>query len=242
MRGVAGVLPHNIRPLTLVAAVSLAAVCVGGALYIANAIVSPGKQAAPRLAKVAPGPSQSIAPKAGSVHRKAALSRIEEPAAWETTVAPDVHDPVAEPPVAPDVEDPAATEPPIAPDAAALEPEEPEAASGAPTETGRASWYALPGPTASGEAMDETALTAAHPSLPLGTKVKVDNLANGRSVVVRINDRGPFTKNRIIDVSKGAAAELGMIKAGVARVRVSPVEGVVASAIEASAKALPLQR
>ena len=231
MRGVAGVLPHNIRPLTLVAAVSLAAVCVGGALYIANAIVSPGKQAAPRLAKVAPQPSQSIAPKAGSVHRKTALSRIEEPAAWETTVAPDVHDPVAEPPVAPDVEDPAA-----------LEPEEPEAASGAPTETGRASWYALPGPTASGEAMDETALTAAHPSLPLGTKVKVDNLANGRSVVVRINDRGPFTKDRIIDVSKGAAAELGMIKAGVARVRVSPVEGVVASAIEASAKALPLQR
>ena len=128
MRGVAGVLPHNIRPLTWVAAVSVAAVCVGGALYIANAIVSPGKQAAPRLAKVAPGPSQSIAPKAGSVHRKAALSRIEEPAAWETTVAPDVRDPVAEPPVAPDVEDPAA-----------LEPEGPEAASGAPTETGRAS-------------------------------------------------------------------------------------------------------
>ena len=81
--------------------------------------------------------------------------------------------------------------------------------------------------------MDETALTAAHPSLPLGTKVKVDNLANGRSVVVRINDRGPFTKDRIIDLSKGAAAELGMIKAGVARVRVSPVEGVVASAIQA---------
>ena len=239
MRGVAGVLPHNIRPLSLVAAVTLAAVCVAGALYIAHAIVSPGKQAAPGLAKVAPQPSPSIAPKAGSVHRKAALSRIEEPAAWETTVAPDVRDPVAEPPVAPDVEDPAATEPPVAADVAALEP---GAASGVPIETGRASWYALPGPTASGEAMDETALTAAHPSLPLGTKVKVDNLANGRSVVVRINDRGPFTKDRIIDLSKGAAAELGMIKAGVARLRVSPVEGVVASAIEASAKALPLQR
>ncbi|MBC8020621.1 MAG: septal ring lytic transglycosylase RlpA family protein [Methyloceanibacter sp.] len=234
MRGVAGALPpFNIRPLTLVAAVSVAAVCVGGALYIANAIianaiVSPGEQAEPRLAKVAPQPSQSIAPKAGSVHRKAARPPIEDPSASEDSVAPGVV--------------PVALEPPVAPDAAALEPEEPEAASGAPTETGRASWYALPGPTASGEAMDEAALTAAHPSLPLGTKVKVDNLANGRSVVVRINDRGPFTKNRIIDVSKGAAAELGMIKAGVARVRVSPVEGVVASAIEASAKALPLQR
>ena len=163
MRGVAGVLPHNIRPLTLVAAVSLAAVCVGGALYIANAIVSPGKQAAPRLAKVAPQPSPSIAPKAGSVHPKIVLPRIEDPAAWKRTIAPDA-------------DDFGALEPPVAPDAAAPEPEETEAAAGAPIETGRASWYAIPGPTASGEAMDETALTAAHPSLPLGTKVKVDNL------------------------------------------------------------------
>ena len=165
----------------------------GARSCIANVIVWPGKQAAPRLAKVAPGPSQSIAPKAGSVHRKAALSGIEEPTAWETTVVPDVRDPVAEPPVAPDAEDPAATQSPIAPDAAAREPEEPEAASGVPIETGRASCTRFPG-LRRAERPSTTALTAAHPSFPLGTKVKIDNLANGRSVVVRINDRGPSPK------------------------------------------------
>jgi rare lipoprotein A len=75
--------------------------------------------------------------------------------------------------------------------------------------------------------MDEDALTAAHPSLPLGTKVLVENLDNGRSVVVRINDRGPFAGNRIIDVSKAAAEKLDMMADGVANVRIRRVEAVV---------------
>ncbi len=83
---------------------------------------------------------------------------------------------------------------------------------------GRASWYALTSKTASGERMDPSKLTAAHPRLRFGTMVNVVNPANGKSVVVRINDRGPFIKGRIIDVSKAAAGHLGMIRAGVAKV------------------------
>ena len=94
-------------------------------------------------------------------------------------------------------------------------------------QTGRASWYKLPTPTASGDAMDTDALTAAHPFLPLGVQVPVENLDNGRSVVVRINDRGPFAHNRIIDVSKAAAEKLDMIADGVANVRVSRVVGAL---------------
>ncbi|MET0157693.1 MAG: septal ring lytic transglycosylase RlpA family protein [Methyloceanibacter sp.] len=94
-------------------------------------------------------------------------------------------------------------------------------------QTGRASWYDLEAKTASGEAMDGEALTAAHPSLPFGSKVTVANLDNGRSVVVRINDRGPFSKGRIIDVSRAAAEKLGMIGTGVARVSVNPVDNEV---------------
>ena len=89
-------------------------------------------------------------------------------------------------------------------------------------QVGRASWYALTSKTASGERMNPNALTAAHRSLPFGTKVLVENLSNGRSVVVRINDRGPFTGGRIIDLSKAAAAKIGMIHSGVAKVRVTP--------------------
>ena len=88
-------------------------------------------------------------------------------------------------------------------------------------QTGRASWYALTSITASGERCDPTAMTAAHPSLPFGTKVKVENLKNGRSVVVRINDRGPFVGGRIIDLTKAAAQELGFIKAGTAQVKLT---------------------
>ena len=69
--------------------------------------------------------------------------------------------------------------------------------------------------------MNPSALTAAHRSLPFGTQVRVKNLRNGRSVVVRINDRGPFTGGRIIDLSKAAAAKLGMISAGTAKVSVT---------------------
>ena len=74
-----------------------------------------------------------------------------------------------------------------------------------PAETGPASWYDFTTATASGEIMDGDALTAAHRTLPLGTKVLVENLGNGRAVVVRINDRRPAVKGRIIDVSRAAA-------------------------------------
>lgn len=79
---------------------------------------------------------------------------------------------------------------------------------------GGASWYALTSKTASGERMNPNALTAAHRSLPFGTKLKVTNQRNGKAVVVRINDRGPFVGGRVIDLSKAAAAKLGFIRAG----------------------------
>lgn len=79
---------------------------------------------------------------------------------------------------------------------------------------GGASWYALTSKTASGERMNPAAMTAAHRSLPFGTKVKVTNQRNGKAVTVRINDRGPFIKGRVIDLSKAAAHELGFVKSG----------------------------
>ena len=88
---------------------------------------------------------------------------------------------------------------------------------------GMASWdspQASPRSTAAGETHDAGALTAAHPSLPFGTQVLVTNLATGRSVVVRINDRGPHGRGRIIDLSTAAAKALDMRQDGVARVRV----------------------
>lgn len=91
-------------------------------------------------------------------------------------------------------------------------------------EVGMASWYG-PGfhgkTTANGERFDQNALTAAHPTLPMPSMVRVTNLANGRSVDLRINDRGPFAGNRIIDVSKRAAEMLGFRREGTARVRVT---------------------
>jgi rare lipoprotein A len=87
-------------------------------------------------------------------------------------------------------------------------------ASSAAAQCGRASWYALHSKTASGERMNPSAMTAAHRSLPFGTKLKVTNQDNGRSVVVRINDRGPFIKGRVLDLSKGAANQLGFIGSG----------------------------
>lgn len=98
-----------------------------------------------------------------------------------------------------------------------------------PGETGRASWYKIAAKTASGEDMDAEALTAAHRTLPIGTMVLVENLDNGRVVKVCINDRGPFTGNRIIDVSQAAAKELDMVADGVANVRVTRVPAVIAA-------------
>lgn len=79
---------------------------------------------------------------------------------------------------------------------------------------GSASWYALYSKTASGERMNPQAMTAAHRSLPFGTKLKVTNQRNGKSVVVRINDRGPFIKGRVLDLSKAAANRLGFVGSG----------------------------
>ena len=94
--------------------------------------------------------------------------------------------------------------------------------SAARLKTGAASWY---GPkfhgklTASGEPFDMNDLTAAHPTLPFGTRVRVTNGANGKSVVVRINDRGPFVEKRVIDLSRLAAKLIGITNSGVARVQ-----------------------
>ncbi len=83
---------------------------------------------------------------------------------------------------------------------------------------GYASWYGEAQMTASGERFDKHAMTAAHRSLPLGTHVRVTNTRNGKSVIVRINDRGPYGAGRIIDLSEAAARQLDMIDAGVAPV------------------------
>ena len=90
-------------------------------------------------------------------------------------------------------------------------------------ESGRASWYALTSRTASGERCDPKAMTAAHRSLPFGTIVRVENLKNGKWVVVRINDRGPFHGGRIIDLTKAAAAVVGFVENGTARVELTVV-------------------
>lgn len=83
---------------------------------------------------------------------------------------------------------------------------------------GGASWYALYSKTASGERMNPSKLTAAHRSLRFGTKVRVTNSRNGRSVIVRINDRGPFIRGRVLDLSRAAANQIGMVRSGHAKV------------------------
>jgi rare lipoprotein A len=88
---------------------------------------------------------------------------------------------------------------------------------------GQASYYGARhhgNKTASGERFDQNALTAAHRSLPFGSQVQVTNLRNNKSVVVRINDRGPYAKQRIIDLSQKAAERLGMLRDGVVPVRI----------------------
>ncbi len=91
---------------------------------------------------------------------------------------------------------------------------------------GYASWYGKKfqgRPTASGEIYNMYALTAAHRTLPLGTYVRVTNLSNGKSVVVKINDRGPYVKGRIIDLSYAAAKKIGMVEKGVQKVKIETI-------------------
>jgi rare lipoprotein A len=200
MRRVAGVFPLKVHPATFAAALAVAGTCVLAALYVADRIVSPDEPAPPRSLTIAPEPSQI--PNRAKKAAREAFKKEAQLAPEITTPEPEIVTPM---------------------------PEEDGEEEEAPAETGRASWYDLASATASGEKMDADALTAAHPSLPLGSHVRVANLDNGREVVVRINDRGPFAKNRIIDLSKAAAETIGMIEAGVARVSVSLVGNVVAS-------------
>lgn len=133
------------------------------------------------------------------------LSDVSRPAVATVLVAPEAH-------VAPEA--------PVAPArTAAVE-------RTGPALQGRASWYGPGlhgGRTASGERFDMHELTAAHRTLPLGTYAQVTNLSNGRTVVVKINDRGPHTRRRAIDLSYAAANELEMIRAGTARVEIAPL-------------------
>lgn len=92
---------------------------------------------------------------------------------------------------------------------------------------GQASWYGYEGGrrTANGERYIPSGLTAAHRTLPMGSRVRVTNNRNGRSVVVRINNRGPFIGGRIIDLSEGAAAAIGIKSSGVGNVTIEPLGG-----------------
>lgn len=125
------------------------------------------------------------------------------------------------------VKAPAFTPAPHAVDITAIDPvieQEPEATAIA---GGTASFYGKRfhgRPTASGEPFDMNQLTAAHRTLPFGSKVRVTNPANGKSVVVRINDRGPFHGKRVIDLSRSAAQQLGLIQRGSGRVELALVE------------------
>ncbi len=92
---------------------------------------------------------------------------------------------------------------------------------------GKASYYANKfhgRKTASGEIYNKNKFTAAHRNYPFGTKVKVTNLSNNETIMVRINDRGPFVKNRIIDISYAAAKKIGMIKKGVIKVKIEVID------------------
>jgi rare lipoprotein A len=92
------------------------------------------------------------------------------------------------------------------------------------TSYGLASYYSEGTQTASGEQFDPNALTAAHPNLPFGTKLRVTNVATGRSVIVWVNDRGPFVPGRVVDVSSSAAAALGIVGQGTAKVKLDVVQ------------------
>lgn len=89
---------------------------------------------------------------------------------------------------------------------------------------GMASFYTEGSRTASGEKFDSRELTAAHPTLPFGTRLRVTNVATGRAVTVRVNDRGPYVAGRVVDVSQSAADALGMVGAGIAKVRLDVVQ------------------
>ena len=109
-----------------------------------------------------------------------------------------------------------------------MQPERYTASPEREVERGGASWYGLRfhgRRTANGERYDMNAFTAAHKTLPFGTMVRVKSLVNGREVLVRITDRGPFIRNRVIDLSRAAAVELDMLSLGFKQVALSLAEG-----------------
>lgn len=121
-------------------------------------------------------------------------------------------------------EDGAPAVPPTEPFGGTIDP------SGSYVETGEASWYGQEfagRPTASGERFDMQALTVAHPSLPLGSVVEIHNLENGRRTLARINDRGPFVRDRIVDCSLAVARALGFVGKGLAHVQLTVLEAPV---------------
>jgi rare lipoprotein A len=216
----------KIHASTWSAALAVTLLCVGAALIVAGLLQteeqSAGMRALPRTAHLPLQPNEIP-----NRDKKAAREPVHAPQQAELANAtlPDIAPPDTPPPeaLAPQGEPPG--DDTIEENGSA----ETSSAETGSAETGRASWYDLTTKTASGETMDGTRLTAAHNTLPLGSHARVKNLDNGRAVVVRINDRGPFAKDRIIDLSKAAAEALGMVEDGVARVEVTPVAGEVAS-------------
>ena len=177
-----------------------ATICV---LLLAACAAPPGTVVRPTAAVVAARP-------AGSVSRTEPPSQVSAPAAEEVRQP----DPRSAPDPIPDT--PAAT-----PTAA----ESTDIARKAGTQTGLASWYGRQFQgrrTASGERYDMHAMTAAHRTLPFGTKVRVRSVATGKEVVVRINDRGPYRHQRLIDLSQAAIVALGLKSRGVTAVELMP--------------------
>jgi rare lipoprotein A len=103
-------------------------------------------------------------------------------------------------------------------------PTERHIATAGPSAGGVASFYSEGSHTASGEKFDPTELTAAHPTLPFGTRLRVTNTTTGKSVTVRVNDRGPYVPGRVVDVSYSAAQALGMVHSGTANVKLDVVQ------------------
>jgi len=132
----------------------------------------------------------------------------------------DLYDPFE--PLAPEPVQAVAPKAPVVVQPPVVAPPKPAKTLVVSTSTGEASWY---GPgffgnrTANGEVFRPGTMTAAHRTLPFGTKVKVTNLRNGKETIVRINDRGPFSGHRVIDIAHGAAQHLGLVSSGIAQVR-----------------------
>ena len=181
MYRVASAINVSISPATWTAALVVVAGWVAGALFIANHIASTPQPSVPEKILAAPDASQTpnrAAKAAREPSSRPRLRRILRASALRAKHLRTRHA-LRQPP-----QDEACV--------AGRLPDPDDDAAQAQGQTGRASWYDLEAKTASGEAMDGEALTAAHPSLPFGSKVTVANLDNGRSVVVRINDRGPI--------------------------------------------------